>query len=91
MTALDPKALAMVYEEEGLPTGDPDVRPGVQMDVTDDMIYQYIIDTRELPEESAKPFSEWAESMWFEYNEDPAVNQTNKQVIDGMLAHWRGQ
>jgi hypothetical protein len=88
VTALDPKALAMTYEEDGLASGDPDVRPGVQMDVDAGMIEQYIIDIHELPQESAQPFSEWAESMWFEYNEDGDL--TNKQVIDGMLNYWRG-
>lgn len=90
MPALNPKALAMVYEEEGLPPGDPDVRSGVQP-VDDQMIYQYVIDTHELPDESAKPFSQWADLVWFEYSEDAEANLTNKQVIDGMLAYWRGQ
>lgn len=89
MPALDPKALAMVYEEEGLPVGHPDRRPGVQ-EVDDGMIYQYVIDSRELPDESAKPFSQWAERMWWEYNENPEAGLTNHQVLDGMLSYWRG-
>lgn len=80
MPALDPKAL---------PKGHPDLRPGVQP-VDETMIYQYIIDSRELPDESARPFSKWADLMWYEYNEDPETGLTNHQVIDGMLAYWRG-
>jgi hypothetical protein len=87
---LDPKALAERYEEAGLPKGDPDVRPGVQAGVDDGMIYQYVIDTHELPDESAKPFSEWLHSVWFEFVDDD-TDTTNKQIIDGALASWRGQ
>lgn len=89
MTAFDPKALAMVYEEEGLSPGDPRVRPGVQLGVDDEMIYQHVIDNHELPPESAKPFSEWAEAMWFEYND--GADLTNGAVVSGMLSFWRGQ
>lgn len=87
---LDPKALAERYEEDGLPKDHPDVRPNVQPGVDDVMIYSYVIDTNELPTESAKPFSEWLHSVWFEFVDDD-TDVTNKQVIDGALASWRGQ
>jgi hypothetical protein len=89
MTALDPKALAEQYDEQG--ARPEDVRPGVQRGVDAGMIYQYVLDTRELPPESAKPFSEWLHSVWFDFaDEDEAETTSNKQVIDGALESWCG-
>ncbi|WP_395759463.1 hypothetical protein OIE82_27055 [Streptomyces althioticus] len=78
---LNPDALAESGDEE------LDTREGVQ-EVTEDMILSYVLCGNELPPESARPFAEWLEGVWFSFNEDG--DKTNGQVISGALAHWRG-
>jgi hypothetical protein len=64
-----------------------DERPGVQA-VNAEMIYQYVIDKNELPEESARPFSEWLHGIFTDFNEEGEA--TNGQVVDGALTAWCG-
>lgn len=59
-------------------------------EVTCDMILDYVIDTEQLPKESAEPFAEYADRNWYEYNDGDGTI-TNGQIIEGMLAYWRGQ
>lgn len=81
---IDPSALAK---------SDPDdTRPGT-VDVDEAMILDYVY-TPDGPSilhvrESAEAFAAWANALWFEYH-DGEDNVTNKDVLDGMLADWRG-
>ncbi|WP_169314111.1 hypothetical protein [Streptomyces piniterrae] len=86
MPTLDPNALAEIADEAG--AAPEDVRPGVQP-VDDDMIREYVIEARELPEESARPFAQWLNETWFDFSEEPGA--TNGEIIAGALADWRGQ
>jgi hypothetical protein len=79
---LNPDALA----ENG--DGELDSREGVQ-EVDEDMLYEFVTVTcKTLPPESARPFASWLYEVWTSFNEDG--DKTNRQVIDGALAHWRG-
>lgn len=82
MDRLNPDALAECGD------GELDARDDVQ-EVDADMIREYVISAGELPEESARPFAEYIEDRWYDYNEDGEL--TNGQVISGALAYWRGQ
>ncbi|MCX4799634.1 hypothetical protein OG497_37905 [Streptomyces sp. NBC_01242] len=67
---------------------DLDARPGVQ-EVTEEMIYAFVIKTSELPVYSAKPFARWLHTeAWFNFNEDGT--NTVGDVLSGALADWRG-
>lgn len=76
---LDPTALA----------DDGNDLPGHQP-VNESMFFDYVMNTGELPEESAKAFATYADENWYEYN-DNSSTQTNADIISGMLAYWRGQ
>ncbi len=80
MDKLNPDALA----ECGY---DLDDRPQVQA-VTEMMICEYVIEAGELPRYSAAPFAAWLAEVWNDFNEDGDL--TNRQVIAGALADWRG-
>lgn len=82
MDKLNPKALA--------PCGDNDLdaREGVQ-GVEEFMIQWYVIESSELPAESAEPFAVYLNQNWNDYNDEG--NLTNGEVIAGALAFWRGQ
>ncbi|PZT70183.1 hypothetical protein DN402_31690 [Streptomyces sp. SW4] len=80
MGHLNPDALA----QSGT---DLDERPTVQA-VTEDMIYQYVIEKGSLPVQSARAFAAWLDEVWNDFNEDG--KHTNRDVIDGALAAWRG-
>jgi hypothetical protein len=79
MNKIDPNALA----ESGT---DLDERPGVQI-IDDQMIYNYVIEAKGMPQFSARPFSEWLYEAWYAFNEEG--DKTVGQVIDGALAEWR--
>lgn len=57
--------------------------------VDEAMIREYVIAAGELPEVSARPFAEWLHEQWFDFTEDSGL--TNREVIEGALAYWRGQ
>ena len=82
MGKLNPDALAECGDFE------LDAREAVQP-VPAEMIYQYVTDTNELPEESARPFAVWLDNVWHDFNADGDL--TNGKLIAGALAHWRGQ
>jgi len=83
---LNPDALAeWASDDEGSEDG---YREGVQV-VDSSMIYAYVVDKNELPPYSAKPFSNWLHSQWFEFSQD-GVRMTNREVIDGGLEDWCG-
>lgn len=67
---------------------DTEVPVGYQY-VTESMILDHVL-VVELPKESAIPFAAWADDVWTEYN-DGSESQTNGEIIQGMLAYWRGQ
>lgn len=87
---LDPKALATCYEDTILSSERKPVRPGVQVDVDEDMIYDYVVGIEALPPVSARPFAAYIDENWFNYNEEPG-DLTNEKLIEGALAYWRGQ
>lgn len=76
---LDPNAIA----------DDGNDIPGHQS-VDEDMIHDYVMNTGQLPGESAEPFASWANEVWFDFN-DGSGTMTNGQIIAGMLAYWRGK
>jgi len=82
MDKLNPAAVAECGDVE------LDDREGVQP-VTAQMIYEYVTRTPELPTYSARPFSEWLDQAWNDFNEGGDL--TNGEVIAGALADWRGQ
>ncbi|MFF8901691.1 hypothetical protein ACF082_29890 [Streptomyces lydicus] len=86
MEKLNPKALAEASDEAG--AAPEDVRPGVQP-VDKGMIREYVIEAGELPEESARAFAAWLNSVWFDFVEEPGLS--NGEVIAGALAYWRGR
>lgn len=86
MDKLNPDALAEWGEEEGAP--DVDVRPGVQRDVTPEMIADYVTDEGELPRVSAEPFGRYLHRAWNDYVESETLTQ--RDLIAGALAFWRG-
>lgn len=86
MDKLNPEALAETSDEAGAPP--EDVRPGVQP-VDQGMIREHVIQAGELPAVSARPFAEWLHQQWFDFAEEPGL--TNREVIEGALAYWRGQ
>lgn len=63
--------------------------PGAQ-DVTELDIYAYVIENWGWPPEAVAPFAGHAYATWFEYN-DGSGTQTNGQILDGILAYWRGE
>jgi hypothetical protein len=69
-----------------------DDRPGT-VDVSRDMILDYVYspdgDCILHVQESAEAFADWAYEVWFEYHGGMA-STTNKDILDGMLADWRG-
>ena len=76
---LDPNAIA----------DDGNDIPGAQP-MHEYMIFDYVTNTGELPEESANAFAAYADETWYEYN-DGSGTMTNGQIIAGMLTYWRGQ
>ncbi|MCX4554154.1 hypothetical protein OG576_35925 [Streptomyces sp. NBC_01500] len=83
MDKLNPNALAECGDSE------LDSRDGVQ-EVDATMIYNYVaFDRKELPVESALPFSNWLHDSWSDFNEEGA--RTNGAVISRALAFWRGE
>jgi hypothetical protein len=86
MDKLNPDALAEWGEEESAP--DEDVRPGVQRDVTAQMIADYVTDEGDLPRESAEPFGQYLHQAWNDYVESETLTQ--RDLIAGALAFWRG-
>lgn len=86
MDKLNPEALAEWGEEEGAPA--EDVRPGVQRDVTPEMIADYMVETNKLPRESAEPFAEYLHQTWNDYVEGEPLTQ--RDLIAGALEFWRG-
>ncbi|SOE25700.1 hypothetical protein [Streptomyces sp. OK228] len=87
MDKLNPDALAEWSDEEGAPAGE--VRPGVQPNVTPEMIADYVVDAGELPRESAEPFGEYLHRTWNDYVEGADI--THRDLVAGALAYWRGQ
>lgn len=83
---LNPEALAERQDEAG--NLEENIRDGVQP-VDEEMIVAYVLAQRELPPESAQPFAEWINVVWYEYV-DPEKDATNADVIDGALTHWCG-
>lgn len=81
MDKLNPDALADSGDSE------LDAREGVQS-VDEYMIKWYVIETEELPEESADPFASWIYANWTEWNEEG--KNTNGDVIAGALDFWCG-
>jgi hypothetical protein len=88
MAKLNPAALAEWDDEQG--ARPEDIRPGVQA-VDADMIAAYVVDTEELPQESARPFGQYLDSAWNDYIDPDNPALTNGDVISGALAFWRGQ
>ncbi|WP_333743822.1 hypothetical protein [Streptomyces ardesiacus] len=86
MAKLDPNALAEWGDEEGAPANE--VRPGVQRDVTSEMITDYVVEAGHLPRESAEPFGEYLHTAWNDYVECETLRQ--KDLIEGALEFWRG-
>jgi hypothetical protein len=82
MDKLNPDALAESGDDE------LNGREGVQS-VTPAMIREHVINSGELPSESARPFAAWIHECWNDWNEDGELS--NGQVIAGALAYWRGQ
>lgn len=83
---LDPKALAERSDEAG--ALEENIRPGVQP-VDEEMIFDYVLDQHELPEQSARPFADWINNVWYEFFDD-AEGVTNGDVIKGALTEWCG-
>lgn len=82
MGKLKPDALAESGDDE------LDARDGVQaVDAFD--VKWHVIETGELPAESADPFATWLDQAWNDWNEDGT--RTIGEVIAGALAFWRGQ
>lgn len=79
MDKLNPDALA--------PMEPDDDRPGVQ-DADADMIRSYILDSEELPSESAHAFTRYVYKSVFDYNENGDL--TWRQVIESALEYWCG-
>lgn len=69
-----------------------DERPGTQ-DIARSMIFHYVYspdgDCILHVRESADAFADWAYELWFEYH-NGEDGTTNKDILDGMLADWRG-
>lgn len=86
MDKLIPDALAEWGDEESAPA--EDVRPGVQRDVTPEMIAEYVITEGLLPRESAEPFGQYLHQAWNDYVE--GENLTQRDLISGALEYWRG-
>ena len=82
MNKLNPDALGECGDVER------DEREAVQP-VTGPMIYEHVVNSGELPKESAKPFAKWLNAVWNSFNENGEL--TNGKIIAGALAHWRGQ
>ncbi|MFD8654969.1 hypothetical protein [Streptomyces mirabilis] len=82
MEKINPDALAESGDVE------QDERSGVQK-VTEEMILDYVAEElHALPPYSARPFAEWLDQNWGEFNEDGT--ETVGSVIAGALADWRG-
>lgn len=81
MDKINPKALAQSGDIE------QDEREGVQ-EVDAQMIFEYVLAENELPAYSARPFSEWLDQNWGEFNEEG--ENTVGDVIRGALSDWRG-
>lgn len=65
-----------------------DERPEVQK-VTEEMIFAYVAgELQELPDYSARPFAEWLDQNWNDFNEEGT--ETVGSVIRGALSDWRG-
>ncbi|MFE6739860.1 hypothetical protein [Streptomyces tubercidicus] len=82
MEKLNPDALATTGNDE------LDSRKEVQ-EVTQSMIFDWVVSEKELPPESARPFAGYIHAVWDEYNEDG--ENTNRQVLEGALEFWRGR
>lgn len=84
MKRIDPNAPAQWDSEDN--------RPGV-VDIDYSMILDYVYSHDGNcvlhVEESAKAFAAWANGIWFEYH-DGERGTTNKDILDGLLADWRG-
>lgn len=84
MKRIDPNAPAQWDSE--------DDRPGA-VEVDYNMILDYVYSPNGdciLPRrESAVAFAAWANEVWFDFH-DGEVSTTNKDILDGMLADWRG-
>lgn len=83
---LNPAALAEWGSEND--SSEDEYREGVQI-VDSSMIYAYVVSENELPPQSARPFSEWMHSVWFEFATE-GENMTNRDVLDGALEDWCG-
>lgn len=87
MDKLNPDALAEWDDEQY--ADETEVRPGVQRDVTPDMITEYVIAEGALPEPSARPFGNYLHAVWNDWVEQQDI--THRDLIAGALQFWRGQ
>lgn len=72
-------------------SNDPSALADFENDAFDqDAIRKWAQEQAGLPAVSADPFCWWLNGVWNDYD-DSSGTQTNEDVLNGALAHWKGE